>query len=249
MKSAEVTDRRLRHDRRWMVVDESGKFLTQRTHSQMALVKVTANKTGLTLTHSAKNIKPLTVPFIPESNLQVEVIVWNDKLEINHVSKTADSWLSEALNINCKLVYMPDDSLRRVDPKYSSNNEIVSFADAFPFLIIGRQSLNDLNSRLEEKVPVNRFHPNFVFEGGAAFDEDRWKKFKIGSIIFEAVKPCSRCKVTTVNQETAEAKEEPLKTLSKYRGRDNHVYFGQNLIHESLGVVRVGDSIDILEWK
>ena len=144
---------------------------------------------------------------------------------------------------------MPDESFRRVSPKYSSNNEIVSFADAYPFLIIGQQSLNDLNSRLEEKVPMNRFRPNFVFDGGEPFDEDKWKKFKIGDIIFEAVKPCSRCVTTTINQETGEMKQEPLKTLSQYRTKDNNVYFGQNLIHNKAGKVAVGDSIEILEWK
>ncbi|MCL6100716.1 MAG: MOSC domain-containing protein, partial [Bacteroidetes bacterium] len=118
-----------------------------------------------------------------------------------------------------------------------------------PFLIIGQQSLNDLNSRLDEKVPMNRFRPNFVFDGGEPFDEDKWRKFKIGNVIFESVKPCSRCLVTTVNQETAEVKEEPLKTLSRYRAKDNHVYFGQNLLHEMNGVLKVGDEIEILEFK
>lgn len=249
MKSAEVTDRGLKYDRRWMIVDENGKFFTQRTHPQMALVKVELNQSGLIFNHRTKNIKPIEIPFFPESNSEIEVEIWNDKVRAAHISSNADKWLSDVLNVDCKLVYMPDDSLRRVDPKYSGNNEVVSFADAYPFLIIGRQSLNDLNLRLEEKVPMNRFRPNFVFEGGEPFDEDKWRRFKIGDIIFEAVKPCSRCVVTTVNQETAEVKHEPLRTLSQYRLQNNHVNFGQNLIHAGRGMVNVGDSIEILKWK
>lgn len=249
LQSAEVTDRGLKHDRRWMVVDKEGRFITQRTHAQMALVKVLVSDTGLTLTHRVKYFRPITVPFVPEDNQHIEVVVWNDKVKAVHVSKTADKWLSEALNVHCKLVYMPDESLRMVDQKYAAGNQIISFADAYPFLIIGQQSLNDLNSRLDEKVPMNRFRPNFVFDGGEPFDEDKWKKFKIGDVIFKAVKPCSRCVVTTINQETAEVKQEPLKTLAQYRLQNNHVNFGQNLIHDKVGSVSVGDTIEILEWK
>ena len=249
LQLSEITDRGLKYDRRWMVVDKEGMFLTQRTHAQMALVKVTMDQAGLTLTHRVKYIKPLTLPFIPESGKNIEVVVWNDKVEAAHVSTAADKWLSEVLNVHCKLVYMPDESLRVVDQKYSAGNQIVSFADAYPFLIIGQRSLDDLNSRLEENVLMNRFRPNFVFDGGEAFDEDKWKKFKIGNVIFESVKPCSRCVVTTINQETAEVKHEPLKTLAQYRLQNNHVNFGQNLIHTGRGMINVGDSIEILEWK
>ena len=249
LQLSEITDRGLKYDRRWMVVDKEGRFLTQRTHAQMALVKVAMDQAGLTLTHRVKYIKPLALPFISERSKNIEVVVWNDKVEAAHVSTAADKWLSEALNVHCKLVYMPDESLRMVDQKYAAGNQIVSFADAYPFLIIGQQSLNDLNSRLEEKVPMNRFRPNFVFDGGEPFDEDKWRKFKIGNAIFESVKPCSRCLVTTVNQETAEVKSEPLKTLSTYRAKENHVYFGQNLLHVGHGIVKIGDQLEILEWK
>lgn len=249
LQSGEVTDRGLKYDPRWMVVDKNGKFLTQRTHAQMALVKVAVSETGLTLTHRVKYFRPITVPFVPENNQHADVVVWDDKVKAVRVSKTADKWLSEALDIDCQLVFMPDESLRMVDQKHAASNQIVSFADAYPFLIIGQQALNDLNLRLEEKVPMNRFRPNFVFDGGKSFDEDKWKKFRIGDVVFEAVKPCSRCFVTTVNQETAEVKEEPLKTLSKYRAKDNHVYFGQNLLHVGRGIVKVGDQLEILEWK
>jgi uncharacterized protein YcbX len=147
------------------------------------------------------------------------------------------------------MVFMPDETERFVDRSYAAQNEIVSFADAYPFLIIGQSSLDDLNSRLEEKLPMNRFRPNFVFDGGEPYEEDNWKKFKIGEVIFEAVKPCSRCVTTTIDQENAAKTDEPLKTLSSYRMINNKVMFGMNLIHEGTGILRVGDEIEVLEEK
>ena len=144
---------------------------------------------------------------------------------------------------------MRDETQRLVDRAFAADNEIVSFADAYPFLIIGQSSLDDLNNRLKEKLPMNRFRPNFVFSGGEPFSEDKWKKIRIGEVVFHFVKPCSRCVTTTVNQDTAEKKEEPLKTLSTYRRVNNKIYFGQNLLHDGNGILKVGDEIEILEQK
>ena len=130
-----------------------------------------------------------------------------------------------------------------VDEKYSKNNEIVSFADGYPFLIIGQASLDDLNSKLEEPLPMNRFRPNIVFTGGEPFQEDEMKKFKINDITFYGVKPCARCVITTTNQETAERLHEPLKTLATYRKFENKVMFGMNLLNEGEGEIKVGDEI------
>jgi hypothetical protein len=140
---------------------------------------------------------------------------------------------------------MPETTRRIVDETYAKN-KIVSFADGYPFMIIGQASLDDLNSRLEDPLPMNRFRTNFVFTGGKSFEEDNWKKFKIGDVIFKAVKPCARCVITTTDQETAERAPEPLHTLSKYRKIDNKVFFGMNLICESTGEVMIGDKIALL---
>jgi uncharacterized protein YcbX len=156
-----------------------------------------------------------------------------------------DDWFSEILGIKCHLVKMPESSERKVDRNYVEN-KIVSFADGYPFLIIGQSSLEDLNSRMEVPLPMNRFRTNFVFTGGNSFDEDNWNKFKIGNVIFKSVKPCARCVITTTNQETAERLQEPLLTLSKYRKIDNKVMFGMNLVCESTGEVKVGDIINLL---
>ncbi len=164
---------------------------------------------------------------------------------VNFITQQIDSWFSEIIGIKCHLVKMPETTKRVVDESYAKN-KIVSFADGYPFLIIGQASLDDLNSRMEIPLPMNRFRTNFVFTGGNPFEEDNWKKFKIGNLKFEAVKPCARCVITTTNQETAERLHEPLLTLSKFRKIDNKVMFGMNVVCESTGEIKVGDKIELI---
>jgi len=247
LQSAEATDRGFKYDRRWMIIDSGEKFITQRTHPQLALIKTKINGNKLILSHKTKDISPLVIPINAMSAETTVVTVWDDLVEARLVGKYADEWLNEALGVKCRVVFMSDETQRFVNRIYAFQNEIVSFADAFPFLLIGERSLEDLNQRLSEKIPMNRFRPNLVFTGGKPFDEDNWKRIKIGSIIFSVVKPCSRCATTIVNQETGERGEEPLKTLSTYRAIENKIYFGQNLIHEGTGTVKVGDELEILE--
>ncbi len=249
LQNSEVTDRGLKHDRRWLIINEEEKFITQRTHPQLALIKTKISGNKLILGHKTKDISPLVIPIHHESVEVVLVSIWHDLVEARIVGKYADEWLNDALGIKCRLVYMHDETQRWVDRAYAADNEIVSFADAYPFMMIGQSSLEDLNSRLKEKLPMSRFRPNFVFKGGDPFDEDKWKKIKIGDVVFTLVKPCSRCVLTTVNQDTAEKNEEPLKTLSTYRSVNNKIYFGQNLLHEENGTLKVGNEIEILEFK
>jgi uncharacterized protein YcbX len=140
---------------------------------------------------------------------------------------------------------MPDTTKRKVNSKYI-DNQIVSFADGYPFLIIGEESLVDLNNRLKDPLPVNRFRPNLVFSGGEPFDEDGWMRFKIGGVEFRSIKPCSRCVVTTVDQNTSNKSKEPLKTLSQYREVNGKVMFGMNLVCEVTGKLKMGDQINHL---
>lgn len=249
LQNSEVTDRGLKHDRRWLIINEEEKFITQQTHPQLALIKTKIRGNKLILGHKTKDISPLVIPIHHESVEVVLVSIWQDLVEARIVGKYADEWLNDALGIKCRLVYMHDETQRWVDRAYAADNEIVSFADAYPFMMIGQSSLDDLNNKLKEKLPMNRFRPNFVFKGGDPFDEDKWKRIKIGNVVFNLVKPCSRCVATTVNQDTAEKNEEPLKTLSTYRNINNKIYFGQNLLHEENGTVKVGDEIEILEFK
>ncbi|WP_207435822.1 MOSC domain-containing protein [Sabulibacter ruber] len=247
LTSAEVEERGLKYDRRWMLIDESGIFLTQRKLAGMALLQVSLAPEGLVVTHKTKDIPALVVPYETHSTRSTLVTVWDDICFAYIVSPEANAWFSEVLEISCRLVYMPENSIRLIDPNYAKHNEKVSFSDGYPFLVIGQESLNDLNSRLEQPVPINRFRPNFVFTGGLPYAEEKWKTFKIGNVLFYGAKPCGRCTVTTIDQNTAQASQEPLKTLSTYRKQGNKVIFGMNLIGLSTGTIAVGDRITVME--
>jgi uncharacterized protein len=248
LSSAVVTDRGLKYDRRWMLVDEQGEFMTQRTHAKMALLQVEVVEEGLKVYHK-KNHDSILVPFESQTVETTMVNVWSDRCRVQVVSPDIVGWFSNVLSTNCRLIYMPDTTLRRVDGRYAKNKEITSFSDAYPFLIIGQSSLDDLNNRLEEKLPMNRFRPNIVFTGGVAFEEDNWSHFAVQNIQFYGVKLCSRCVVTTINQDEAKAGKEPLKTLATYRMSNKKIYFGQNLLHQGEGKIQVGDRIEVIERK
>ncbi|RZL07557.1 MAG: MOSC domain-containing protein [Pedobacter sp.] len=240
VNSAQVTDRGFQYDRRWMLVDENNIFLSQREIAHMALLKVEITDEGLWVSHKI-NGDNILIPFIPKKTEICSVIVWDDTCNALYVSNEADAWFSGVLSVKCRLVYMPDDSRRVVDANYSQGGELTSFSDAYPFLLIGQSSLDDLNSRIAEELPMNRFRPNIVFTGGEPYVEDAMKKFSINGIRFKGVKPSARCVITTTDQETGVRYKEPIKTLATYRRRNNMVYFGQNLVHNGEGVIAVGD--------
>jgi hypothetical protein len=245
LQSSVVEDRGLKYDRRWVLVDDTNTFFTQRDFPEMALIRVAIEQDGLRLQHKTKPIEPLLIPFEFEHSRTDKVVIWDDTVNGEFYDKTIDDWFSGILGIKCHLVKMPESTKRIIDETYAKN-KTVSFADAYPFMIIGQASLDDLNSRMEKPLPMNRFRTNFVFTGGQPFEEDHWKKFKIGEVMFEAVKPCARCVITTTNQETAERLHEPLLTLSKFRKVENKVMFGMNLIADSTGSVNLNDRIELL---
>ncbi len=207
-----VTDRGFQHDRRWMLVDENNKFITQRSLPQMALLQPAITNEGLKVYHK-KSLEEILVPFdlLGET---ISVQVWSDRCKAVVVDTKVNEWFSDILDIKCRLVYMPATTKRRVDGRYASQKEITSFTDGYPFMIIGQSSLNDLNTRLEEKLPINRFRPNIVFTGGTPHDEDTWAQCTINGIYFYGVKLCARCVITTINQENMKKGKEPLKTLA-----------------------------------
>lgn len=231
------------YDRRWMLVDEKGRFMTQRKHHQMALLQVRLTEGGLVVFQKQRPDQSHFIPFIPQTDRLISVTVWDDTMAAQIVSDRSNQWFSEALKVACQLVYMPSSTERAIDDKYAVNQETVSFADAMPYLLIGQSSLDDLNKKLTESLPMDRFRPNLVFSGGNAFEEDEWGHVKIGECTFKVTKPCARCVMTTVNQATGKAGKEPLKTLAGYRSVNNNVLFGQNMIALTLGYVQIGDEI------
>ncbi len=239
----QLTDRGMEHDRRWMLVDERGMFLTQRNFPAMALLKTSIRDRHLIITEKDHKDDALVLDLGPAGSATLKVDIWDDVCDAVHVSGAADNWFSEKLKRNIRLVYMPDDSRREVDERYASNKEITSFSDGYPVLMIGQSSLDDLNSRLKDPVPMDRFRPNIVFTGGSPYQEDEMKQFKISGMDFYGVKPCGRCVVTTIDQNTAVAGKEPLSTLASYRTVGNKVNFGQNILHPAYGVLQVGDEL------
>ena len=138
---------------------------------------------------------------------------------------------------------MPDKTERAVDPLYAGAADRVGFADGFPFLLLSEASLDDLNARLDSPLPVNRFRPNIVVAGCVPYEEDRWRRVRVGGVGFRVVKPCSRCAVSIVDQETGGKGEEPPRTLASYRKVGGKVLFGQNAIPDGSGRLRVGDAV------
>ncbi len=236
----------LQYDRRWMLVDETGTFISQRSHPVMALFKVVQTENGFDV-WEPKAKECLAVPKLV-SGSKIKVSIWEDTCDVISYNKFANEWFSTFLEMKCKLVYMPDDCNRAVETEFNRGNDSVSFADAYPILLIGEESMADLNDRLTIPANIDRFRPNLVFKGGTAFEEDTYSEFSIGSHQFLATRPCGRCTVPGVNQQTGKpdmAGKELLKILASYRSKNNKVYFGQNVLSNGgSGIVKLGDALD-----
>jgi uncharacterized protein YcbX len=237
----------LEGDRRWLVIDEaSGRFLTQRLLGQMTQLTARYSASGA-LTLMAPGRGPLDVAVPPMDACLRGVIIWSDTLRAPDAGDAAAAWLSDFLQRPCRLVYMPDDCFRPVKSDVPSDR--VSFADGFPLLLIGRDSLTDLSRRVGRPLELLRFRPNLVITGAEPYAEDYWRRIRIGSTVFRIAGPCSRCIITTLDPEdgTRSADREPLKTLKDFRQHEGKVYFGQNLIPDSAGHLEVGMPVELLE--
>jgi uncharacterized protein YcbX len=233
------------NDRRFMIIDDNNLFMTQRTHPMMATIDVQVGKDEFYLLVPGQ--APLT--FRAQETDFIEAIIWKDKVEVVEVSSQASRLLSDFLQTSCRLVGMAQNHKRFVSEKYSKSGEVL-FADGYPFLLISEASLADLNGRLDAPVPMDRFRPNIVISGCAPFEEDQWDTIQIGDIVFDLVKPCSRCIVTTVDQETGlrdkEKGRNPLKALARYRNTEKGILFGQNMVHRSGGALSLGQPLTVL---
>jgi uncharacterized protein len=248
LEEADCTSRGIEHDRRWMVVDPDGMFISQRSHPKMATVWTDLTDDALLL--SAPDEDSVEVAFTPPPASSMKVQVWNSIVDATPASRAADLWLSRYLEFPCRLVYMPGESIRYSNNKYAGEGRQVGFADGYAYMVIGEASLVDLNQRLAAKnhpaLPMNRFRPNFVVSGTDPYGEDRFADIRIGSAAFRGVKPCGRCQVTTTDQSTGEVMgPEPLLTLASYRDSiEFGQMFGQNMVSVSAGTVRVGDRVE-----
>lgn len=249
LQESKIEEKGLQYDRRWMLINEDGWFVTQRKYFELALLQVRINDDQLTITHKQDPGTSISFSLAEARGKSIAVTIWDDMSSGIEVSRPVSEWFSDFMGMKVRLVQMPLNEKRIVDPRYASGNEIVSFADGYPFLIISQASLDGLNERLTQPVPMDRFRPNFVFTGGEPHIEDSFSTFYLGETLFSAVKPCARCILTTIDQQTALSSKEPLKTLASYRSAGKKVLFGQNLTHKGSGTVRVGDQIKVKDWK
>jgi uncharacterized protein YcbX len=246
LRECKVEPRGLAGDRRWMVIDDEGAFVSQRDQARMALLQALLHEDGLTL--RTEGLPDIEVR-IPNGESRKTATVWRDTVEASATDPCVSDWLSQFLGFRAHLVHMDAEAIRPVNQDYGKAGDEVSFADGFPLLLANEASLGDLNHRIAAEVlPIHRFRPNVVVSGASAWAEDGWKRIRIGGVEFDNVKPCGRCLVTTTDQLTGERMgDEPLRTLATYRKVDTAVMFGVNLIPRGIGVIRVGDEVSLLD--
>ncbi|MFM8360508.1 MAG: MOSC domain-containing protein [Verrucomicrobiota bacterium] len=242
----------LEGDRRWMVVREDGRFLTQRQNPRLAALQAAPAGGHLELHHPGAGF--LRVPLAEGAGVRRAVTVWRDTVEAEDLGAAAAAWVTLALGEPARLVRFPDQGVRPVDPAHARPPARTAFSDGFPLLLVSEASREALNLRLVERgaspVPMSRFRPNLVVAGRGLdpFAEDGWRRVRIGRLEFDVVKPCERCVVTTMDQEDGAIPEpgEPLATLAGFRRGDGPVIFGQNVIHRGHGEIRVGQPVEVL---
>ena len=244
-----VDERGLRHDRRFMLVDEAGNFISQRTHPRMTLLRGEIVGDMLRISHATASME---VPLQPLLSEVVRVTVWDDCLDVSAVHPDVSSMLSEFLGTFVRLVWMPDDCPRLTHPKRGEPRRHVGFADAAPLLLTTTAALQELNSRLERDgasaIPMNRFRANVVVHGAASGDDDHWRALQIGSAAFRVSNACKRCKVSTSDQSSGKSTgSDPLRILADYRTEGQGVTFGQHLLVDHAGMINVGDRVFMSE--
>jgi uncharacterized protein YcbX len=236
-------------DRRWMIVDEQGNFISQRQHPRMALLQCALEEEQVVVREKGQSAKVLSLPLSLESGEELKVKIWLNRVLALQGPADANEQISQFLGQACRFVYMPDRTHRLVNPRYVPELELVGFADGYPHLLIGQASLDDLNVRLDQPLPMNRFRPNLVVTGSQPNEEFTWAEVRIGEVTFRGRKPCGRCPIPTIDQDTAVKGREPIRTLATYLRWQGKVVFGENMTHEGEGAVRVGDEVTVLRRK
>ncbi|HEX5656425.1 MAG TPA: MOSC N-terminal beta barrel domain-containing protein [Polyangiales bacterium] len=240
LPEAHLSDRGIQHDRRFLLVDASGRFFTQRDDPRMALLHTAIVSDTLLLSFASKQLE---VPLTPSAGDTRNVRVFSDEIAGALELPLASEFLGAAFGKELSLVYMPDGVRRQVDPTRAGPDDLVGFADGFPFLLTNESSLNALNVHLSDPVTMRRFRPNFVIEGADAYAEDHFTRLTLGSVPFLALKPCSRCVIVDTDPELGVRAPGPLAALAHTHTIGKRAIFGQNLVARGTGVVRMGDEV------
>lgn len=253
----ELTKKGPKFDRLWMLVDENGLLISQRTKGCEKLALVTPQVDNIKARFSAPGMDDLALDVSDYDYTLVDALIHGNDCKGYDAGKKAEQWFQEYLGIDCKLLVYNNNEPRGVDPEYGAPGDEVSFADGMPLLVTSMSSLNSLSQHFPENINIgmDRFRPNIVIEGIDAFEEDVIHHLRIGDVELEFVKPCARCILTTVDQQSGEKNtgNEPVTTLTKTRrgmgGGLKGVFFGQNAIPRALGTVNIGDKVEILDVK
>lgn len=249
VEKAALAKRGFVDDRRWMLVDENGRFISQRQHAHLARWKASVQGDDLLFQHLDTGEKLLVNAARAEEGSLVEVEVWNDRFAARLVESAIPAGLPVALGMDCRLVYLAKDSYRPLDPRYAQGKEEVSFADGYPYLIANQSSLEALSAEVGEELHMRRFRPNIVLEGAAAFAEDDWSELRIGTQDFRLPKPCARCIVITIDPDTTNKNPAVFRTLAEMHSQDKKVLFGMNACWEgkSNASLKVGEAVSVIK--
>lgn len=244
VQSAAISSRGLVGDRRFMLVDEQSRFITQRTHPELTQFQVAVEDGKVAISHS--ECGSIRFSLTPQSGPAVPVVVWQDEVSAVVASSEVNDFFSTALKQPVRLVGMPESSTRQIDLSFSDPGQWVSFADGYPILVLGTASIEELNSRLDQPVPLNRFRANVLVSGAQPWEEDSWTCLSFENTHLDLVKPCARCIVIRTDQRTGERTPEPMQTLLTYRKVDSKVLVGMNAVPDASAIgafMQVGQEV------
>lgn len=239
----------LRGDRRFMLVDTQGKFITQRTRPELTRFTLTETSVGFVVKDVISGIeKELT--WSPPLGENIRVEIWDDQLVAREVLNGWSFWFSEALQEEVYLVQITDEYPREMNEKYQTNlAKNTSFADSLPLLVVGSASYRALEDRLGETIDRLRFRPNIIVSTDEPFIEDTWAEIKVGLVHLSGAKPCARCPLVNVDPQSGESNKNTLKTLASFRTLNHKVYFGQQFVPISLGEIQIGMEVQLIQSK
>jgi uncharacterized protein YcbX len=247
VKEAALSDRGPLHDRRWMLVDAEGRFVSQRELPVLAMLHTEALQDGFRV-FDTRDGSHLDLPWTLEATSTRMCSVWSDRVRCIPAPHAANAWFTERCGSPVELVYQPDGTRRRTDGRYAS--ALTSLSDGFPYLVVNAASLRDLNERGKQvhgtawvPVAMDRFRPNLVIDGAEPWAEDEWPSLTVGGSHFDLVKPCARCVIVNTDQATGTRGREPLRTLATFRSKGNKVLFGVNAVCADAGTIRIGDLV------
>ena len=248
LEEARLTSKGLMYDRNWMLLDENGVFMTQRKFPKMALIQTRIKDGQLIFSHK-KTGSTASIPILKKYGVTLRSKVWNNSCEVQKVDSIGE-WFSEIFGFRCTLVFFPEKNIRTKETENGVVQILTSLSDKSPVLITNTASLEELNGRLETKIPMNRFRSNIIYTGKKAYEEDGWGSVKIGETEFSTVEICGRCKLINVDHLTGEPTGQPLEILSKYRKMDREIKFGMRMTcevkKEEQPIIKIGDEIIVI---